>query len=46
MRARAKQLGATYQPRFILLDADGRIVDTREGGGAESVWSAMLAKLP
>ncbi len=46
IRERAKRLGATYQPHFILLDDDGRIVDTWEGGGDESIWSAMLAKLP
>jgi hypothetical protein len=45
-RARARKLGATYQPHFILLDARGGIVDTWEGGGGAEVWSAMLAKLP
>jgi len=45
-RARAKQLGATYQPHFILVDAQGRIVDTWEGAGDSSIWGAMLAKLP
>jgi hypothetical protein len=45
-RARARQLGADYQPHFILLDSAGRIVDTWEGGGSASVWGAMLAKLP
>jgi hypothetical protein len=44
-RERARRLGATYQPHFILVDADGRIVDTWEGGGDEAVWDAMLAKL-
>ena len=46
LRTRAKRLGAAYQPHFILLDAEGRIVDTWEGGGDASVWSTMLAKLP
>jgi len=45
-RARARKLGATYQPHFILLDAGGGIVDTLEGGGDDETWSAMLAKLP
>jgi hypothetical protein len=45
-RERARQLGATYQPHFILLDADGGVVDTWEGGADASVWSAMVAKLP
>ncbi len=45
-RARARQLGATYQPHFILLDARGGVVDTWEGGGDAGIWDAMLAKLP
>jgi hypothetical protein len=45
-RARARRLGADYQPHFVLLDAEGRIVDTWEGGGDAAVWEAMLAKLP
>ena len=45
-RARARQLGATYQPHFILLDANGRVVDSWEGGGDAGVWEGMLAKLP
>jgi len=45
-RMRARQLGADYQPHFILLDAEGRVVDEWEGGGDAGVWEAMLAKLP
>ncbi len=45
-RERARKLGATYQPHFILLDAEGRVVDTWEGGGDEGIWEAMLANLP
>ena len=45
-RERARKLGATYQPYFILLDANGGIVDTHEGGGHAEIWEAMLAKLP
>jgi hypothetical protein len=30
----------------VLLDAEGRVVDTWEGEGDEGVWGAMLAKLP
>jgi hypothetical protein len=45
-RERARTLGATYQPHFILLDATGGIVATWEGGGDAGVWEAMLAKLP
>jgi hypothetical protein len=45
-RARARRLGAEYQPHFILVDARGRVVDTWEGGGDEAIWADMLAKLP
>ena len=45
-RSRAKEFGATYQPHFILVDAQGRIVDTWEGGGDAETWRAMLAGLP
>ena len=45
-RERARKLGATYQPHFTLLDAEGRVVDTWEGGGDEGIWEAMLANLP
>ncbi len=45
-RARARKLGATYQPHFILVDAIGGIVDSHEGGADAGVWAAMLSKLP
>ena len=45
-RERARLLGATYQPHFVLFDADGAIVDSHEGGGDDAIWEAMLAKLP
>ena len=45
-RTRARRLGADYQPHFILVDAEGRVVDTWEGGGDADVWAEMLAKLP
>jgi hypothetical protein len=45
-RTQARRLGADYQPHFILVDADGRIVDTWQGGGNDAVWEAMLAQLP
>lgn len=44
-RARARTLGATYQPAFILLDARGRIVAGFQGGGTPARWSALLARL-
>ena len=46
LRERARKLGATYQPHFILVDAAGGVVDTWEGGGDAGIWQAMLAKLP
>jgi hypothetical protein len=45
-RSRARQLGADYQPHFVLLDDGGRVVDTWEGGGGAAVWEAMLENLP
>ncbi len=45
-RERARLFGATYQPHFVLVDADGAVVDSHEGGGDAAVWEAMLAKLP
>jgi hypothetical protein len=45
-RARARTLGADYQPHFILVDADGRIAGSHEGGGDAETWAALLAKLP
>ncbi|HLG07938.1 MAG TPA: hypothetical protein VI409_04615 [Gaiellaceae bacterium] len=38
--------GRGLQPHVILVDAEGRIVDTWEGGGDAAVWEAMVAKLP
>ena len=45
-RERARRFGADYQPHVILIDAEGRIVDTWEGGGDSQVWESMAAKLP
>jgi hypothetical protein len=45
-RARARRLGADYQPHFILVDAEGGIVASHEGGADEGIWAAMLAQLP
>ena len=30
-RERARRVGADYQPHFVLIDAEGRIVDAWEG---------------
>jgi hypothetical protein len=45
-RDRARALGATYQPHFVLVDTEGRIADSWEGGGDEDVWERMVARLP
>jgi hypothetical protein len=45
-RSRARALGATYQPHVVLVDAEGGIVDSWEGGGDEDVWGRMIARLP
>ena len=45
-RDRARQLGATYQPYFVLVDAHGGTVDIWDRGGDDAIWQAMLAKLP
>jgi hypothetical protein len=45
-RDRARALGATYQPHFVLVDAEGRVVASHEGGGDEGVWEELVAKLP
>jgi hypothetical protein len=45
-RVLAKRLGADYQPYVALVDAQGEIVATLDGGGTEAQWAAMLEKLP
>jgi hypothetical protein len=45
-RARARTLGAEYQPHFVLVDAEGRIVASHEGGGDDAIWAGLLARLP
>lgn len=45
-RARARKLGADYQPHVIAVDAKGRIVASHEGGGDEASWAALAAQLP
>jgi hypothetical protein len=45
-RERARALGATYQPHFVLVDADGRVVASHEGAGDEEVWKSLVAQLP
>ncbi len=44
-RERARRLGPDYQPHFVLIDAEGRIVDAWEGGADAEVWESMAGKL-
>ena len=44
-RALAKRLGADYQPYVALVDAQGEVVATLDGGGTETEWAAMLEQL-
>jgi hypothetical protein len=44
-RRRAKRLGADYQPYVAVIDADGRIVASFDGGGDEATWEALVARL-
>jgi hypothetical protein len=45
-RALSKRLGADYQPYVAVLDAEGRVVATHDGGGDEATWEALVARLP
>jgi peroxiredoxin len=45
-RERARSLGATYQPHFVLVDARGRIVASHEGGGDAEIWGSLVTQLP
>jgi hypothetical protein len=46
MRARARSLGAEYQPHVVLIDAEGRIVGRHVGAGTDAAWEQLAAKLP
>ena len=45
-RERARALGASYQPHFVLVDANGGIVASHEGRGDAGVWASLVAQLP
>jgi hypothetical protein len=45
LRERARKLGADYQPHFIVVDEEGRIVTRHAGGGDEEIWEALVARL-
>ena len=42
----ARALGADYQPHFIVVDEEGRIAATHQGGGDAGVWGALASRLP
>lgn len=44
-RERARSLGGEYQPFVALIDEEGRLVDTYDGGGTPEDWEALLEKL-
>lgn len=44
-RRRAKSLGADYQPYVAVIDAEGRIVASFDGGGDKETWEALVERL-
>jgi hypothetical protein len=44
-REHARALGGEYQPFVALVDAEGRLVGTLDGGGTESAWERLLSGL-
>lgn len=44
-RALARRFDATYQPAFILVDAQGRVVGGFQGAGSAARWDALVARL-
>jgi hypothetical protein len=44
-RRRARSLGAEYQPHVIVIDADGRIAGSFEGGGEDADWAALAERV-
>jgi hypothetical protein len=44
-RERARSLGGEYQPYVALIDEEGRLVATFDGGGTHDDWEALLEQL-
>jgi len=44
-RARARSLGAEYQPYVIVVDAEGRIAGSLEGRGEAATWEALADRV-
>ncbi len=45
-RKLALRFGATYQPAFILIDAQGRVVGGFQVAGTPARWDALVSRLP
>ncbi len=45
-RARARKLGAVWQPAVIAIDARGRIVGIDASGDRERAWERLRTQLP
>jgi hypothetical protein len=44
-RELARTLGADYQPHFFVVDEEGRVASSHEGGGDAAVWEALAAEV-
>ena len=44
-RERARSLGGDYQPFVALIDEQGRVVGTFDGGGTHDDWEGLLENL-
>jgi len=42
---RARRLGAEYQPHVFLIDKNGRVVGSFEGGGEGADWESLAKQL-
>jgi hypothetical protein len=42
-RELARKLGADYQPHFFVVDDDGLVVSSHEGGGDAAAWESLAA---
>ena len=45
-RRLSKRLGSDYQPYVAVIDGEGNIVATYDGGGDEATWEALVERLP
>jgi hypothetical protein len=40
----ARKLGADYQPHVVVVDAEGHIAGSFEGGGDDEAWEALAER--